>query len=103
MHDSLTGLANRPAVIEHLDTRLADAETERALGGFALMLLDLDGFKAVNDQMGHDAGDALLKIVADRLVATLRDSDFIARLGGDEFFDRIATDFGSSNGEFGRQ
>jgi diguanylate cyclase (GGDEF)-like protein len=85
MHDSLTGLANRPAVIEHLDNRLTDAETERALGGFAVMLLDLDGFKAVNDQMGHDAGDALLIIVAERLNTTLRDSDFIARLGGDEF------------------
>lgn len=85
MHDSLTGLANRPAVIEHLDNRLTDAETERALGGFAVMLLDLDGFKAVNDQMGHDVGDALLIIVAERLNTTLRDSDFIARLGGDEF------------------
>lgn len=85
MHDSLTGLANRPAVIEHLDNRLTDAETERALGGFAVMLLDLDGFKAVNDDMGHDAGDALLIIVAERLNVTLRDSDFIARLGGDEF------------------
>jgi diguanylate cyclase (GGDEF)-like protein len=85
MHDSLTGLANRPAVIEHLDSRFSDSETERALGGFALMLLDLDGFKAVNDEMGHDAGDTLLKIVATRLTITLRDSDFIARLGGDEF------------------
>jgi diguanylate cyclase (GGDEF)-like protein len=85
MHDSLTGLANRDAIIEHLDARLANGETERALGGFALMLLDLDGFKAVNDELGHDAGDELLKIVAKRLVATLRDSDFIARLGGDEF------------------
>jgi len=85
MHDSLTGLANRLAVIEHLDNRLTDVETERALGGFALMLLDLDGFKAINDDMGHDAGDAVLVIVAERLNTTLRDSDFIARLGGDEF------------------
>ncbi len=85
MHDSLTRLPNRPAAIEHLDARLADAATQRALGGFTIMLLDLDGFKAVNDGMGHDAGDELLKIVAQRAIAVLRDSDFIARLGGDEF------------------
>ncbi len=85
MHDSLTGLPNRAAMIEHLDARLADSDTERALGGFALMLLDLDGFKAVNDQMGHDAGDELLKLVAARMVGALRESDYLTRLGGDEF------------------
>ena len=84
-HDSLTGLRNRHAVMEHLANRLADGEREASLGGFALLLLDLDGFKAINDDLGHDAGDALLKQVAVRLDATLRDSDYLARLGGDEF------------------
>ena len=84
MHDSLTGLRNRPAVMEHLDRKLADGD-EASLGGVALLLLDLDGFKAVNDSLGHDAGDALLKLAANRIVTTLRDSDYVARLGGDEF------------------
>ena len=84
-HDSLTDLFNRPAVMEHISARLRDAEVEAALGGFALLLLDLDGFKAVNDSLGHDAGDALLKEVARRARLELRDSDYIARLGGDEF------------------
>ena len=84
-HDSLTDLFNRPAVMEHISSRLRDAESEAALGGFALLLLDLDGFKAVNDNLGHDAGDALLKEVARRACLALRDSDYIARLGGDEF------------------
>lgn len=85
MHDSLTGLRNRAAVMEHIDKKLADGEQEAALGGFALLLLDLDGFKAINDNSGHDAGDALLRQVAARIEAALRDSDFVARLGGDEF------------------
>ena len=84
-HDSLTDLFNRPAVMEHISMRLRDAETEAALGGFALLLLDLDGFKAVNDRLGHGAGDELLKEVARRARQELRDSDYIARLGGDEF------------------
>ena len=84
MHDSLTGLRNRPAVMEHLDRKLADGD-EASLGGVALLLLDLDGFKAVNDSLGHDAGDALLKLAANRIETTLRDSDYVARLGGDEF------------------
>jgi len=53
--------------------------------GFALFFMDLDGFKDVNDSLGHDEGDTLLKTIADRLTATLRDNDFLARLGGDEF------------------
>ncbi|MEO8383617.1 MAG: diguanylate cyclase [Betaproteobacteria bacterium] len=85
MHDSLTGLCNRPAVMEHIDRKVENGELEASLGGFALLLLDLDGFKAVNDKSGHDAGDELLKQVAIRLEAALRDSDFVARLGGDEF------------------
>ena len=85
MHDSLTGLRNRPAVMEHIDRRIQNGEQEASLGGFALLLLDLDGFKAINDNSGHDAGDELLKQVAIRVEAALRDSDFVARLGGDEF------------------
>jgi diguanylate cyclase (GGDEF)-like protein len=84
-HDSLTGLRNRPAVMEHLGKKLADGEHEASLGGLALLLLDLDGFKVVNDSLGHDAGDALLKQVAARIEGALRDSDYVARLGGDEF------------------
>ena len=84
-HDSLTGLSNRPAVMEHIDRKIQNGEHEASLGGFALLLLDLDGFKAVNDNSGHDAGDELLKQVAIRIEAALRDSDFVARLGGDEF------------------
>lgn len=84
-HDSLTGLRNRPAVMEHLGKKLADGEHLASLGGLALLLLDLDGFKVVNDSLGHDAGDALLKQVAGRIEAALRDSDYVARLGGDEF------------------
>ena len=78
-HDSLTGLPNR--------THFQDALTE-ACGGdapFALHCLDLDGFKAVNDTLGHAAGDSLLVAVAGRLRACLRDGDVAARLGGDEF------------------
>lgn|GEM_PF-1236135 len=85
MHDSLTGLRNRPAVMEHIDRKIQNGEHEASLGGFALLLLDLDGFKAVNDNLGHDAGDELLKQAATRVEAALRDSDFVARLGGDEF------------------
>ena len=84
-HDSLTGLFNRPAVVEHISARLRDGHTEAAFGGFALLLVDLDGFKAVNDTLGHDAGDLLLKEVARRARRELRDADYIARLGGDEF------------------
>jgi diguanylate cyclase (GGDEF)-like protein len=84
-HDSLTQLHNRAAVMEHIDTYLADRESAAALGGMALLLLDLDGFKEVNDRLGHDAGDELLQQVAQRALGTLRETDYVARLGGDEF------------------
>lgn len=77
--DTLTGLANRRA----LDLRLAGLR--RAPGGFALMHLDLDKFKAVNDTFGHAAGDHVLRHVAQVLIEELRSGDMVARIGGDEF------------------
>ncbi len=83
-HDELTGLHNRAAAVSYIGDRIGEPST-RALGGFALLLLDLDGFKAINDTLGHDAGDALLKEAGVRMTQSLRESDFLARLGGDEF------------------
>jgi len=81
--DALTGLPNRRAFNERLRTMIADA----AAGArqFALLLIDLDGFKQVNDSLGHDAGDELLVLAAGRMRGCLADGDFAARLGGDEF------------------
>jgi len=81
-HDSLTGLANRVLLRERLDEELK--RTQRG-DGFALLCLDLDGFKAVNDTHGHAAGDELLKSVGERLQNCIRETDLVARLGGDEF------------------
>jgi len=64
---------------------LAIVHARRNQRTMAVMFLDLDGFKQINDTMGHDAGDMLLRMVADRLVATVRQEDTVARLGGDEF------------------
>jgi diguanylate cyclase len=80
--DPLTGLPNRRGLQLELDAALPRASPERLL---AVYLLDLDGFKAVNDRLGHDAGDDLLKAVAGRLRSHLRGRDVVARLGGDEF------------------
>jgi|CXWL01.1.fsa_nt_gi diguanylate cyclase (GGDEF)-like protein/PAS domain S-box-containing protein len=81
--DELTGLANRAAFSHHLAeiTKTSARHNRR----FGLLYIDLDDFKAVNDSLGHDAGDLLLKTIAERLVNTCREIDFIARLGGDEF------------------
>ncbi len=81
--DELTGLASRAYFYKHLVDRIRAAH--RRDEHFALVYLDLDGFKDVNDTLGHSAGDKLLKSVAHRLQSVLRDTDFVARLGGDEF------------------
>ncbi|GAB4087866.1 bifunctional diguanylate cyclase/phosphodiesterase [Hydrogenophaga soli] len=82
-YDSLTGLPNRRMFREHLDQSLATArDTEQRL---ALLFLDLDRFKEINDTHGHDAGDLLLQTAAQRLRSCVRESDMVARLGGDEF------------------
>ena len=83
LHDSLTGLANRTLFGEHVLRAIASAK--RTNEPRAVLVMDLDGFKQVNDTLGHDPGDALLKQVGERLVAALRETDTIARLGGDEF------------------
>ena len=82
-HDSLTGLANRALFRD----RVGHALSRRNRSGFdpAVIYVDLDGFKNVNDGLGHEAGDAVLKEVADRLLAVVRSGDTVARLGGDEF------------------
>ena len=81
--DPLTGLHNRVSIEERLESALARAE--RNDGGMGVCLVDLDGFKRVNDVYGHDVGDALLKVIADRLGASVRPYDAVGRIGGDEF------------------
>lgn len=82
-HDPLTGLANRLRLCERID--LALAGMRRQGGGLAVCVLDLDGFKAINDRFGHAAGDLVLREVACRIQGAVRPSDTVARLGGDEF------------------
>lgn len=82
-YDTLTGLASRTRLYERIDEMIKSAR--RRKDEFAVLFLDLDGFKDVNDSLGHSEGDALLKVVADRLTESFRENDFIARFGGDEF------------------
>lgn len=97
-HDALTGLANRNLFTEIALNQLASAKREKT--GMAILAIDLDNFKPVNDQFGHSAGDAVLREVAKRMKANIRGSDLAARQGGDEFFvlmsgadSQVATEF----------
>ena len=83
LHDDLTGLPNRLLLNERLEQ--ATGAAQHAATPFALLLLDLDRFKDVNDTLGHQAGDALLRLMARRLAGAMRELDTLARLGGDEF------------------
>jgi diguanylate cyclase (GGDEF)-like protein len=83
LKDPLTGLANRRLLAERMSMALVHARRNKST--MAVVYLDLDGFKQINNTLGHGAGDALLKMVAGRLVATVREEDTVARLGGDEF------------------
>jgi len=83
LNDSLTGLPNRRCVLDTLSAHLAQARLDDS--HIALLYLDLDGFKIVNDSLGHAIGDALLTFVALRLRSGIREGDMLARLGGDEF------------------
>jgi diguanylate cyclase (GGDEF)-like protein/PAS domain S-box-containing protein len=82
-YDTLTGLPNRRMLLEHMKVQIANSSRENS--HFALLFLDLDFFKEVNDSLGHDIGDKLLIETSERIKACTRDSDLVARLGGDEF------------------
>ena len=83
LHDALTGLFNRRSLLDRLKQAIVQAARRKE--GLALMFLDLDKFKEINDTFGHETGDELLKQVAEKLNAAVRESDTVARLGGDEF------------------
>jgi len=82
-HDELTGLATRSIWLDRLDHALDRCRRNQST--FALMMIDADDFKRVNDTLGHEAGDRMLRIIAQRMVGALRQNDTVARLGGDEF------------------
>jgi diguanylate cyclase (GGDEF)-like protein/PAS domain S-box-containing protein len=82
-HDSLTGLPNRLLLLDRLSQ--ATAQRERLHAQVAVLFMDLDHFKEINDSLGHAAGDRLLQVVSERLVASVREGDTVARVGGDEF------------------
>ncbi len=83
LHDPLTGLANRVLLHDRLDQAISAARRDKR--GLAVLALDLNRFKIINDTLGHDAGDEVLSTVSNRLLRTTRDSDTVARVGGDEF------------------
>ncbi len=82
-HDFLTSLPNRILFYDRLNQAITKARRDKE--SIAVLFLDLDGFKVINDTFGHDVGDALLREVSERIVACVRDSDTVARMGGDEF------------------
>lgn len=82
-HDPLTGVANRNKLEQYLHHLISTAQQNQP--GFAVIMIDLDKFKKINDSIGHEAGDILLQVVAERLKTTVRATDLVARLGGDEF------------------
>lgn len=84
-HDALSGLPNRVNMVERIDGFLKGRGRSRAANRAVAAYLDIDRFKDINDTLGHDAGDQLIKLVAQRLKACLRPNDFLARFGGDEF------------------
>ncbi len=95
-NDTLTGLPNRRLLLDRLDHELAVSERTGRHG--ALLFIDMDNFKAINDTLGHEAGDQVLMEVSIRLLASVRESDTVARLGGDEFV-VILENLGNSAGE----
>lgn len=95
-HDALTGLPNRILFYDRLNQAIVSAKRDKKL--VAVLFLDLDGFKNINDTLGHDIGDALLMDVANRIKACVRESDTVARMGGDEFT-VILCDVGTENGK----
>ncbi len=99
LHDGLTGLANRALFMDRVRLTLARLK-RRPDRGFAVVYLDLDGFKKVNDELGHGAGDCLLREVGERLGLCVRPQDTVARLGGDEF--ALLLDETTSEQEVGR-
>ncbi|MGH2850445.1 MAG: GGDEF domain-containing protein [Solirubrobacteraceae bacterium] len=96
LSDPVTGVANRRSLVARADYEIA--RHRRAGQSFALVMLDLDGFKALNDRFGHAAGDDLLRDVAAALERTMRAQDTVARLGGDEFC-VLAPETGERGGE----
>ena len=82
-HDALTGLINRAELYRELEVSLVQAAKDQTVVG--VLFLDLNRFKIINDTLGHEAGDELLRVIASRLKATIRSTDVVARLGGDEF------------------
>ena len=99
-HDDLTGLPNRRGMVEHLNMALSRSRRDGT--AVAVLLVDLDRFKSVNDLRGHAAGDRLLQLVARRMSGAIRESDIVARIGGDEFV--VATQFGrTTSGAYAEQ